>query len=96
MQQVRTAPWTYYVLIEYQAGAYHAHALSFPEVTAAGETVEAIKENLSQALQAHLADVLVKGEPVPMREYKRVDTVAVCPEELPAAPVTVTEEKVTV
>jgi len=77
MQQARSAPWTYYVVIEYKSGAYQAHALSFPEVTAQGETVEAVKEAMAQALQAHFATLRARGEPVPTREYKRVDTVEV-------------------
>jgi hypothetical protein len=47
-------------------------------------------------LQAHLAERLIRGEHVPMREYKLVDTVAVCFEELPAPPAIVAEEKVSV
>jgi predicted RNase H-like HicB family nuclease len=94
MQQARTAPWTYYVVIEYHNGVYHAQALSFPQVTAQGETVEAAKANLAQALQAHLAEWLARGELVPMREYKRVETVEVCLEELPAPPPAVAEEPV--
>ena len=96
MQRARTVPWAYYIVIEYQAGTYHAQALSFPAVTATGETVEAVKENIALALQAHMADLLNKGKPVPMQEYKRVDTVEVCLEDLPAQPEVVTEEIVAV
>jgi len=94
MRQARTAPRTYYVVIEYKAGAYHAHALSFPEVTAQGETVEAVEEDMAQALQAHFAGLRARGEAVPMREYKRVETVEAPFEDLPAQPAVVAEEKV--
>ena len=96
MQQARTAPWTYYVVIEYKAGTYHAHALSFPEVTAQGETVEAVKEEMVQALQAHFASLRARGEAVPTREYKRVETVGATFEDLPTQPAAVAEEKVPV
>jgi len=85
MQQARTAPWTYYVVIEYKNGAYHAHALSFPKVMAQGETVEAVKEAMAQALQAHFAALRARGETVPTREYKRVDTVEVSFQEVQGA-----------
>jgi len=94
MRQARTAPWTYYIVIEYKAGAYHAHALSFPEVTAQGETVEAVKEKMVQALQAHFAGLRARDEAVPTREYKRVETVDVPFEDLPAQPAAAAEEKV--
>ncbi|MFQ5857248.1 MAG: type II toxin-antitoxin system HicB family antitoxin [Anaerolineae bacterium] len=93
MQQARTAPWTYYVVIEYRNGVYHAYALSFPEVTAQGETVEAVKAEITQALQAHFAALRARDEAVPMREYKRVDTVEVSFEEVPAQPAAGAEEK---
>lgn len=93
MQQARTAPWTYYVVIEYKNGAYHAHALSFSEVTAQGETVEAVKEAIARALQAHFAGLRARGETFPVREYRRVETVAVPLEDVPAQPATEAEEK---
>ncbi len=93
MQQARTAPWTYYIVIEYQNGIYHAQALSFPAVTAQGETMEAVREAMAQALQAHFAGWRGRGEVVPMREYKRVDTVEVpFKEEVEAQPAAVAEE----
>lgn len=94
MQQARTAPGTYYVVIEYKNGVYRAHAFSFPEVTAQGETVEAVREAMAQALQAHFADLRARGEVVSVREYKRVDTVEVPFEEVEAQPAAVAEEEV--
>lgn len=85
MQQARTAPGTYYIVIEYRDCAYHAHALSFPEVTAQGETVEAVKEKMVEALRVHLAGLRARGEVVPIREHKRVETVEVSLEEVQQA-----------
>ncbi len=93
MQQARTALGTYYVVIEYKNGTYHAHTLSFPEVTAQGETVEAAKEAMARALQAHFAGLRARGETFPVREYRRVETVAVPVEDVPAQPVAEAEEK---
>lgn len=81
MQQVRTAPWTYYVVIEYTNGAYHAHALSFPEVTAQADTVEKVKERMAAALQDHFTTLRRAGKPVPVRENRRVETVQLQPVE---------------
>ncbi len=86
MREVRTPPWTYYVVIEYRAGLYHAHALRFPEVTATGETVEAAKAGLAEALQAYLVEQVQQGRPVPMWEEQRIETVTLCAEELVGAP----------
>ena len=94
MQQARTVPWTYYVVIAYRNGVYHAHALSFPEVTAQGETVEAVEERMVQALRAHFAGLRARGEAVPTREYKRVQTVEVPFEDLPTQPTAAAEGKV--
>ena len=85
-----------FVVIEYKNSVYHAHPLSFPEVTAQGETVEAVKEEVAQALQAHFAGLWTRDEVFPMREYKRVDTVGVPLEEVGAQPAAVAEEQMSV
>ena len=86
MREVRTPPWTYYVVIEYRAGLYHAHALRFPEIAASGETVEAAKAGLAEALQTYLVEQVRQGRPVPMWEEQRIETVTLCVEELVGAP----------
>lgn len=86
MRQARTAIGTYYVVIQYKEGTYHAHALSFPEVTAQGETTDAVREKIAEALQAHFATLRARGELVPVRENKRVDTVEIPLEEMEIQP----------
>lgn len=85
MRQARTPIGTYYIVVEYRDCTYHAHALSFPEVTAQGETVEAVREKLAEALRAHFAGLRAGGEAVPIREQKRVETVEVSLEDLQQA-----------
>lgn len=93
MQQARTSPGTYYIVIEYRDCTYHAQALSFPEVSAQGETVDAVKEKVAEALRAHFAGLRARGEAVPIREQKRVETVEVSLEDVQQIqPAEMTEE----
>lgn len=93
IQQARTSPGTYYIVIEYRDCTYHAQALSFPEVSAQGETVDAVKEKVAEALRAHFAGLRARGEAVPIREQKRVETVEVSLEDVQQIqPAEMTEE----
>lgn len=82
LREARTPIGIYYIVIEYRDCTYHAHALSFTEVTAKGETVEVVREKLAEALRSHFADLRSRGEAVPIREHKRVETVEVSPEDV--------------
>ncbi|MFQ5342011.1 MAG: type II toxin-antitoxin system HicB family antitoxin [Anaerolineae bacterium] len=93
LRETRTPIGTYYVVIEYKDSAYCAHALSFPEVTAHGKTMEAVREKVAEALRAHFAGLRARGEVVPLRENKRVEAVEVSLEEMqPVQPAEVTIE----
>lgn len=93
LREARTPIGTYYIVIEYRDCTYHAHALSFPEVTAQGETVEAVRDKVAEALRVHLAGLRARGEAVPIREQKRVETVEVALEDVQQAqPAEMTDE----
>ncbi|MBS1253761.1 MAG: hypothetical protein MAG451_02814 [Anaerolineales bacterium] len=43
--------------------------------------MEAVREKMAEALQAHFAGLRARGEVVPIQEHKRVETVEVSPED---------------
>jgi len=76
LRQARMARHTYYIIIEPVDSHYRAYPLAVPEVVAQGETPQAAKEKVTEALRAHLAEMLAQGKPLPI-ERKLVDTVVI-------------------
>ena len=55
---------------------YRAYPLAVPEVVAQGETPQAAKEKVTEALRAYLVEMLAQGKPLPV-ERKLVDTAVI-------------------
>jgi predicted RNase H-like HicB family nuclease len=66
----------YYIVIEPSDGFYRAYSLTLPQVEAQGETPQAAKEKVAEALLAYLKDLLAQGQPLPV-ERRVVDTVEI-------------------
>jgi len=76
LRQARTTRHTYHIIIEPVDSHYRAYPLAVPEVAAQGETPQAAKEKVTEALRAYLTEMLAQGKPLPV-ERKFVDTVVI-------------------
>ena len=76
MRQARATRRTYHIVIEPSDGLYRAYPLAVPQVVAQGETPQAAKEKVAEALRTYLLELLAQGKPLPV-ERKLVDTIAI-------------------
>jgi predicted RNase H-like HicB family nuclease len=67
----------YAIMIESGPGNFSAYVPDLPGCVATGDTIEAVRENLRQAIGMHLAGLRADGEPIPQpttaADYVEVD-----------------------
>ena len=77
MRKARGAPrQLYHIVIEPSGSFYRASPLILPSMVAQGETPQAAKKNLVEALRTYLKELLIQGQPLPI-ESKIVELVGV-------------------